>query len=218
MTDPYKVLGISQNATDDEVKKAYRKLAKRYHPDIYVNNPLSDLAAEKMKEINTAHDTITRQRANGSGSSGSGTSGSGTSGSGSSGSDNGFNGNATGGSDTYTRIRQLIFGNRIGEAEVLLQRTTVEERNAEWHFLMGHVLYKKGWLQDARSEMETACRLDPYNAEYRTALDRMSVGFSQSPYARNTRAGGCSGCDVCSSLICADCCCECMGGDLIGCC
>ena len=52
--DPYKVLGISSDATDAEVKKAYRALAKKYHPDNYVNNPLADLAAEKMKQINEA--------------------------------------------------------------------------------------------------------------------------------------------------------------------
>ena len=62
MTDPYKVLGVSPNATDDEVKDAYRRLARKYHPDNYVNNPLSDLATEKMKEINEAYDEIQRQR------------------------------------------------------------------------------------------------------------------------------------------------------------
>lgn len=204
MTDPYKVLGVSPNATDSEVKKAYRKLAKQYHPDNYVNNPLADLAAEKMKEINEAYDMVTRQRSSGQSSGGSG-------------SGAGFNGSTTGGSGTYTRIRQLISVRRIEEAEVYLQRVPQGERNAEWHFLMGHVMYQKGWLQEARKKMETACRLDPYNAEYRTALDHMSSGFSQSPY-RTTGTGGCSGCDVCSSLICADCCCECMGGDLISCC
>ena len=60
--DPYKVLGISPNASDDEVKKAYRELARKYHPDNYVNNPLADLAQEKMKEINEAYDQITKQR------------------------------------------------------------------------------------------------------------------------------------------------------------
>ena len=67
MTDPYKVLGVSPHATDDEVKDAYRRLARKYHPDNYVNNPLSDLATEKMKEINEAYDEIQRQR-KGSGS------------------------------------------------------------------------------------------------------------------------------------------------------
>ena len=58
MTDPYKVLGVSPNATDDEVKDAYRRLARKYHPDNYVNNPLSDLATEKMKEINEAYEVL----------------------------------------------------------------------------------------------------------------------------------------------------------------
>ena len=51
MNDPYKVLGISREATDEEVKKAYRDMARKYHPDNYVNSPMSDLAEEKMKEI-----------------------------------------------------------------------------------------------------------------------------------------------------------------------
>ena len=52
MTDPYTVLNIPSTATDEEVKKAYRELARKYHPDNYHDNPLADLAQEKMKEIN----------------------------------------------------------------------------------------------------------------------------------------------------------------------
>ena len=65
MKDPYSVLGVSQSASDDEIKRAYRELARKYHPDNYQNNPLADLAEEKMKEINEAYDTITKQRAGG---------------------------------------------------------------------------------------------------------------------------------------------------------
>ena len=63
MSDPYKVLGVSRDATDEEIKKAYRDLARKYHPDNYANNPLADLVQEKMKEINEAYDTIQKQRA-----------------------------------------------------------------------------------------------------------------------------------------------------------
>ena len=65
MRDPYEVLGVSPDAGDDEIKRAYRDLARKYHPDNYQNNPLADLAEEKMKEINEAYDTITRSRSGG---------------------------------------------------------------------------------------------------------------------------------------------------------
>ena len=65
MRDPYEVLGVSPDASDDEVKRSYRDLARKYHPDNYQNNPLADLAEEKMKEINEAYDAITRTRSGG---------------------------------------------------------------------------------------------------------------------------------------------------------
>ena len=65
MNDPYKVLGVSRTATDDEIKKAYRELARKYHPDNYQDNPLADLAEEKMKEINEAYDAINKMRSGG---------------------------------------------------------------------------------------------------------------------------------------------------------
>ena len=58
MKDPYAVLGVSPNASDEEIKNAYREMARKYHPDNYADNPLSDLAGEKMKEINEAYDQI----------------------------------------------------------------------------------------------------------------------------------------------------------------
>ncbi len=65
MTDPYSVLGISPSATDDEVKRAYRELSRKYHPDSYVDNPLSELAEEKFKEVQEAYSAIMDARAAG---------------------------------------------------------------------------------------------------------------------------------------------------------
>lgn len=205
MKNPYEILGVSENASDEEIKKAYRKLAKQYHPDNYTDNPLKELADEKMKEINDAYDTIQKMRATGAGQQG------------------GFYGNGTqanGQENGYTRIRRLISAGRINEAETLLGGIPAADRNAEWHFLMSLVLYRKGWLQDARNEINAACNMDPYNQEYRSFQQRMSSGAYSSPYSNmNTNhTQQCSGCDVCQALLCADCCCECMGGDCIRCC
>ena len=65
--NPYEVLGVSPSASDDEIKKAYRELSRKYHPDANINNPLADLAAEKFKEVQEAYDTIMRERTSGSG-------------------------------------------------------------------------------------------------------------------------------------------------------
>ena len=210
MRNPYEVLGVTENATDEEIKKAYRALAKKYHPDSYIDDNLKELATEKMKEINNAYDAIQKERANGGSRR-------------SSYQNDGAYGNA-GGNSGFARIRSLINTGRVDEAETLLNGMT--DRNAEWHFLMSLVFYRKGWLQDARNEINTACGMDPYNREYRAFQQRMDSGSYSSPYAgRNVNgqgcngcAGNCSGCDMCQALLCADCCCECMGGDCIACC
>lgn len=194
MQDPYAVLGVSPQATDAEVKAAYREMARKYHPDNYTDNPLSDLAQKKMQEINEAYDTIVRMRQHG----GAGTAG----------------GNGT----QYADIRNMIRMNRIQDAETLLDGVPSAARDAEWYFLKGSVLYKKGWLEDAFSHYSTACRMNPQNAEYRAALNHMQNGRQTGGYRTTAQSSGCSGCDMCSGLLCADCCCECMGGDLIRCC
>ena len=62
MDNPYKILGVTPESSDEEISTAYRKLVKQYHPDKYVGNPLSELAAEKIKEINAAYDAINNER------------------------------------------------------------------------------------------------------------------------------------------------------------
>ena len=110
MRDPYEVLGVDPSASDDEVKKAYRELARKYHPDNYQNNPLADLAEEKMKEVNEAYDAVTKMR-----------SGGGSSTSYQSGYQSQQNYQRNTGPSSYAQVRQLINLGDLDRAEQLLQ-------------------------------------------------------------------------------------------------
>ncbi len=198
MKDPYEVLGVSKGASQDEIKRAYRKLAKQYHPDNYANNPLADLAEEKFKEINEAYEMLTGTNA-GEASHGGSSSGAGT--------------------GNFMQVRNLIQMGRLAEAEAQLD--AMSNRTAEWFFLKGSVFMKKGWHQQGMNFIRQAVNMDPANPEYRATMNSY---MSQTQYYRNVGTGmgrapgGMSTCDCCQNLICLDCCCECMGGDLISCC
>ena len=129
MSDPYKILGVSPNATDDEIKTAYRQLAKKYHPDNYAGSPIADLASEKMKEINEAYDTVVAQRKREKAGGYSSYS--------SSNNTYGSNNNYSNYSSGFNDIRYLFLVGRIADAEMLLNGVPAENRNAEWHFLKG---------------------------------------------------------------------------------
>lgn len=207
MNDPYKVLGVSRDATDEEIKKAYRELARKYHPDNYVNNPLADLVQEKMKEINEAYDEIQRSRASSRSSSSGYYDTSSTS-------DGTYDG-------AFKDIRTLINLGNFTEASIKLDSMPKSARNAEWHFLKGCLLMQRGYFYDATRLFETACYLDPNNEEYRNALNELKTrsGAYGSQYRRaNTSQSSDDLCNMCTGLICADCLCEMCGGDLIGCC
>ncbi len=207
MTDPYKVLGVSPDASDDEIKKAYRQLARKYHPDKYRDSDLSDLASEKMKEVNAAYEEIKRLRENGGGANKGSASG-------------GYSyGGGTSSNPTFNEIRRLINTGNIGRAEQMLYSMSENQRTAEWSFLMGCIMARRGNYVDAQRYFDMACSQDPYNNEYRAAQNELrSRANGYGGGYRTTNAGGCSTCDICQGLICADCCCECCGGDLISCC
>jgi curved DNA-binding protein CbpA len=139
MNDPYAVLGVNQNATDEQIKVAYRDLVKKYHPDRYLDNPLSDLANEKMQEINKA----------------------------------------------YEQINNLRSGKQNAEQNTAYSQYNNRNNNG----------------------------YNPNNNGYNP-----NNGYDNQRYYRNGNRGGGGCCDACTGLICADCLCECCGGDLISCC
>ncbi len=209
MKDPYSVLGVKHDASDDEVKEAYRNLVRKYHPDNYTDdNPLKDLANEKMQEVNEAYDLIQKMREderNGTAQSESYTS------------------SSYSADPRYGEIRRLLNARRFGEAERKLSEFNEYDCGAEWHYLKSVVLMHRGLVSDAMRELETACMMDPSNTEYQKAkqmFNGQARGYGSTYYGpvnNRRRSSSDEACDCCANLICMDCLCECFGGDLIPC-
>ena len=205
MRDPYQILGIPRSATDDEVKKAYYKLARQYHPDNFASGSAQAAGSEeKMKEINEAYDMIQKER-QGRGDSSSE-----------------YNSYSSSGTTNFYTIRTYMNQGRYSEAEYLINSTPASDRGAEWNFLKGCLLVHRGYYYDAMRFIEIACYMDPGNREYAEAKSRLqqrSANFG-STYrtSQGTATGGPDLCTLCSTLLCADTCCECFGGDIIRCC
>ena len=206
MKDPYSILGVSKTATDEEVKAAYRELARKYHPDNYTDdNPLKDLAKEKMQEVNEAYDKITKDREKKS--------------KGSKSEESEYTGTAA-----YGYVRRLINDRNFKAAEIELTKIPQGERTAEWHYLASVLLMHRNRVSDAMRELEIACNMDPGNLEYQRAkemFNNTANAYSNTYYQDNNpygrRSSSSDACDCCANLICLDCLCECMGGDLIRC-
>lgn len=202
MKDPYQILGVSHNATESEIKDAYHKLALKYHPDKYTSNPLEDLAAEKMVEINCAYETIMKDRDQFPNDS-----------------KRSYTSYETPPSSQYADIRSMIKSGRLADAEEILSGVPDYKRDGEWYFLRGTIFYSRGYLDEAYGYFQQATIMSPDVTEYAAAFRRMDnerQGFNQPSY--NQTSSSCSGCDICTGLLVADCCCECLGGDLIACC
>ncbi len=223
--DPYDVLGISRYATDDEVKKAYRELAKQYHPDRYVDNPLSDLAQEKFQEVQSAYEQIMKERQSGSygrtGYSNSGYSNSGYSNSGYSGY-NGYNqDNAyenANSSEEMTLVGSYLQMGRYREALNLLGR--VSRRDAQWNYYCAVANQGVGNSMDALYYARQAVSMDPHNVQYRNFLNQLSQAGNiyrnrSNQYVPQTTNS--DPCRICMNIWCLDTFCECMGADLCRC-
>lgn len=192
----YKVLGLHENATEEDVKNAYRALAQKYSVDSYDAGPLRDQAEQKMNEINDAFDTLMSYLRTGNVEAASPT------------------GNHIPPVGQFASIRQMINDGNIDEALTELTAVQNGSASAEWNFLMGSAYYYKGWLDQALFYFQMAVQLEPGNREYQAALRNLqsSAGGNMqgNPYAgqnNDTQAINCA-CNTCTFLCCMDACCS----------
>ena len=186
--DPYKVLGVSPGASDEEIKKAYRELTKKYHPDL---NPGDPSAAEKMNQINAAYDQIKNGGAQQYGSQSYGQQGYGQQ------SYGGYQqyggqgyggwygwggpwGNAQGPRQTerseYTAAINYIRNGMYREAITALSGVPVSERDGKWYYLTAGANMYMGNRVSALENAKRAVEIEPDNLEYRQLLEQLQRG------------------------------------------
>lgn len=202
--DPYSVLGVPSNASNDEIKKAYRELSRKYHPDSYVNNPLSGLAEEKFKEVQEAYDQVMKEREGG------------YSGGGSSFGQNPHANSNPGDSTEMNAAATYINARRYNEALNVLRSVT--NRNGRWYYFSAIANSGIGNNMEAVNHAQQACALEPGNAEYTNLLNQLQwrgQRYQNTTYNSGRPSYGTG--NLCCDLWCADSLCECMGGDLCAC-
>ena len=196
--NPYSVLGIAPSASNDEVKKAYRELSRKYHPDTYIDNPLSDLAEEKFKEVQEAYEQIMKDRENGYGSSGASYSqGSGAD------------------SAQLSAVANYLNNSRYQEALQVL--SGISNRTARWYYYSALANAGIGNNVVAKEHAAQAVNMEPNNRDYNNLLNQFQWQTQryQSNYGNMSNRYGTG--NFCCDLWCADSLCECMGGDLCSC-
>lgn len=204
MTDPYSVLGVSRDATDEEIKKAYRTLSRKYHPDANINNPNKDKAEEMFKTIQQAYNQIMKEKQGGYTSSaysqnrgGTGSYGydgdyqnnrNGQSGNGyddfggyyGGGSNSGYSGGASnmnGNDDTTVHLRAAAnYINNGGYDEALNVLSAIQDKDARWYYYSAMANSGKGNQATAMEHARRAVELDPDNMQYRMFYQRMNSG------------------------------------------
>lgn len=214
MTDPYEVLGLKRGASDEEIKKAYRTLSRKYHPDANVNNPNAAQAEEMFKKVQAAYEQIMKEKEQGY---------SGYGGYGSAGGYGGFGGyqqRSAGAADEYTNYlnaaMNYIRGGKYREALNVL--AGMDQRGAQWYYISAIANNGIGNNVTALEHAKRAVELEPNRMEYQALLSQLQGGggwYDQmgSPYGGMTMTGSDMCCRLClANMICNLCCCGGRGG------
>ena len=217
MTDPYEVLGLKRGASDEEIKKAYRRLSRKYHPDANVNNPNAAEAEEKFKQVQAAYDQIMKEKE--SGYSGYGST-NGYGGYGSAGGYGGYQRSGAGQNDEYTShlnaAMSYIRAGRYNEALNVL--SGMDRKGAQWYYLSAIANNGLGKNVVALEHSKREVELEPNRMEYQALLQQLQGRGSwydemSSPYGGMSVMGNDICCKLClANLICNVCCCGGRGG------
>lgn len=199
LNNPYEVLGISPNASNDEVKKAYRDLSRKYHPDSYVDNPLADLAEEKFKEVQEAYDQIMKERDGGYQSgyqSGSYQQNSGYQ----------YQGASEEEQRQYQVASNYLNGRQYQQALNVL--SGMKNRGAHWYYLSAIANMGLGNNMNALNLAKQAVSMEPGNAEYNNLVNRLQWNTQRyqgmgNPYGAGS-GSSCGTGNFCCDLWCAD--------------
>lgn len=205
MRDPYQVLGISPGASDEEIKKAYRALSRKYHPDANIDNPNREAAEERFKEVQQAYDQIMKEKQQG-GSYGYNTSGSFGG--------YGWNRNQSQAESPQMQAAANYIANRhYAEALHVLNEIPFGERRARWYFFSAVANQGAGNNIIAKEHAQRAVEMEPSNMEYRQFLQHLEFGGTWythmgSAYDRPYSSMG-SWClsMICLNMLCNGCCC-----------
>lgn len=216
--NPYKVLGVSPEASNEEIKKAYRELSRKYHPDSNVDNPLAELAEEKFKEIQEAYEQIMKEREGDGGINFNSSGYNKSSHHGASGDD--YHGAYGDDQIAMDAVHNLLATKRYIEALKLLQN--IRLRSARWYYYSAIANAGVGNNIMALDHARQAVIMEPDNVEYKNVLEQLEwqsrryqdnrYGTGGSGYGKSYGTG-----NLCCDLWCADTLCECMGGDLCSC-
>ena len=221
MTDPYQVLGVSRSASDEEIKKAYRSLSRKYHPDANVNNPHKEEAEERFKQVQQAYDQIMKEKQQGTSGSYAGTGSGNGGGSYSQGPFGGFSGTYYYGNNAYRSqsrtespkyqaAANYLRNQRYSEALNVLNTIPFSERSGQWYYYSAVANSGMGNTATALEHIRRAVELEPSNMEYRQFQQSMENGGTWytnmgSEYERPYSSYN----NFCLNLLCAQALCTC---------
>lgn len=197
--NPYEVLGLDRNASEEEIKKAYRTLSRKYHPDANVNNPNAAQAEEKFKQVKAAYEQIMKEREQGYTN------------------QNNYGGyyqQASGQNDEYSNYlnaaMNYIRAGRYQEASNVL--SGMSQRNAHWYYLSAIANHGLGNNVTAMEHAKQAVSMEPNRMEYQMLLQKLQGGGNwyeqmSSPYGGMTAMNNDVCCKLClANMICNTCC------------